>query len=49
MIGRMIVGGDLVDLRGANRIYRLLIVRNDLYTGGVGEIERYEGGIGFAE
>ena len=46
MVGRMIVGrDDLVDLRGANRMYRLLIVRNDLYAGGVGDIERYEGGL----
>ena len=45
MTGRMTVGGDLVDLRGANRMYRSLIVRNDLYAGGVGEIERYEGGL----
>ena len=42
--GRMTTGRVLVDLRGAYRMCRLLIVRNDLYASG-GEIERYEGGV----
>ena len=46
MTGRMIAErDDLVDLRGANRMYRLLIIRNNLYAGGVGDIKRYEGGL----
>ena len=47
MTRRMIIErDDLVDLRGANRMYRSLIIRNNLlYIGGASKIERYEGGL----